>query len=485
MKHSAPFARLYASCVVMVCIISAMGCGVGIPSKAVVKVERSQEITIEDNTVISISPRRLLEGITEAIEASYKNIEVVDGLLFRDTAYAEGGWRLKKLLIPEHSRRLVEQLNVDYLVVAGPIKVSHGETKGFMVPMLLGALSAEGVSTIAAMIIDLRTGEVVSRLVAEARGTTHIYHYVIIVAGNEPQTDSGAIEGLAKEIGKVITGLTGSGTVRIAVLGLEDFELSTDPDDWGSSEPVFKNELAFEILRERAAEGEHDAQWLLYQIQPDTENMAWLCRDADQGSARARSELGNLYFYGSDKYRKTMSIHVSADISRSCMWFHLAGQADITWQTETDVNKQTPVPYESPEVERTSRAMTAAELAEAKQLIEAWKPGQCDLDFSRLMIIDYANDPALARICIAADNGDYSARDDLGRIYFLGSRGVKVDLTRSYMWYSLAADVRVTHGQKGGYMQTICDTMTPEQRASSLQLLEAWKPGECEKDLFQ
>ncbi len=469
----------------IIVVLSIVGCGVGVPTRAEIKVMRTQDMQIDDDDIVTMAPRRILEAITREIEKTYKNIELVDGFLFRDTAFSEGGWRLKKLLMPEIGGKVSEQLGVDYLVVVGAIEASQGEAKGFMIPPVLTIASGEGISTITALIIDLKSGLLVSRIVCEARGTTHIFHYVILVAGNEPQTESGAMEGLAREIGRVITESNQSGTARLAILGLEDFEVSYDPDDWESDEPDFKNELALEILQERAAQGDQDAQWVLYQVEPNAQNIAWLCLHADQGKTRARSELANLYFYGSDKYHKMMSVHVPADISRACVWFHLAGQAEITRQAETNGAGQIPVPYDSPEVERTSSVMTADELAEAEQLIQAWKPGQCDRDFSGHMFTEYAKDPALARICTAADQGDFAARDELGRIYFLGSRGVKEDLPRAYMWYRLAAKVHVPPDTKGGYMQTICDAMTPKQRDNALQLLEAWKPGECERDLLQ
>ena len=69
-------------------------------------------------------------------------------------------------------------------------------------------------------------------------------------------------------------------------MALEDLEISYDTDDWESGDLNYRKELALEILQERAVEGDHDAQWLLYQVQPNAENMAWLCRDADQGKAR-------------------------------------------------------------------------------------------------------------------------------------------------------------------------------------------------------
>jgi TPR repeat protein len=262
-----------------------------------------------------------------------------------------------------------------------------------------------------------------------------------------------------------------------------DKVLSYDIDDWRSAN-LSHNRLALEILEERARDGEKDAQWLLYQVQPNAENMTWLCRDADQGMARACRELGMLYYYGSDEYRKSMGIHVPADITRSCMWFHLAGLAQITEQKEmNDVDLKSAL-YESAEVERTANVMAAQEMAEAEQLLLNWEPGQCERDLSQHMVItEYANDPVLERLCTAADLGDFTSRNELGRIYFFGSRGVTEDVARAYMWYRLAA--KVYEPPSGPMMQTICDAMTPEQRSIAIKLIKEWEVGQCEKELLQ
>jgi hypothetical protein len=220
----------------------------------------------------------------------------------------------------------------------------------------------------------------------------------------------------------------------------------------------------------------------LCELYPE-KNLVWLCQAADQGHTNARIELGKLYFYGSDQYHGYANIHIPADLSRSCMWFHLAGQAQITEQPDIQAAELTSAPYNSNEVERTAKVMSAHEIDEAEKLVLAWKPGQCDRDFSLFMVTEYAKDPALAKLCTAADQGDFSSRDELGRIYFLGSRGVKPDLPRAYMWYHLAAKVYVPPTLTGGRMQTLCDAMTPEQRSKAVKLLEEWKPGKCEQYL--
>jgi TPR repeat protein len=239
------------------------------------------------------------------------------------------------------------------------------------------------------------------------------------------------------------------------------------------------------VLRERAKQGEPDAQWQLYQDLPTEENLVWLCRAADQGQVDARKELGKLYFYGSDQFRNNENLYISKDLPRACMWFYLAKHDLGNGLAKADDFKFNYGPYESPEVERTAKVMTAHELAKAERLITTWEPGQCDRDFSLYMVTKYADDPALARLCIAADQGDFSARDELGWIYFFGSGGVKPDLPRSYMWYHLAEKVYVPSGMTARSMHHRCDKMTPEQRSRAVKLLKEWEPGKCEQALYQ
>jgi hypothetical protein len=459
---------------VLLIVPSIPGCAVGVPGISSREVVRSRDVKVQDTAVVSLAPRKLLEKVSKKIETSYDNIELVDSLQFRDTAFPEGGWRLKKLLNPETAQRVTKQLNVDYLALIGTLDVSD-EEKGFFFPLLVGAISIESKAALSALIVDLHTGEVISKISSEASGTGLILYYVIFIAGagSEPSYDS--ISGLANEIGRIVTELTPQGKPRLAILALEQFEVSYDLDDWKRTKSTYKNELALEIVKERADEGDKDAQWFLYQLQPNRRAMQWLCKEADQGDEKARKELGYLYYYGSDRYRKSMNVHVPADLARACMWFHLAGQVEIIEKPKTKEAK----------AERTAKVMTTQEIEEAKQLVRAWQPGNCEADLAKHMVAGYVKDPALWRLCTAADLGDVTSRDELGRIYFVGSRGVKRDLKLAFMWYRLAESVSGPSRIPGKIMQGFCDKMTPEQRVIAVKLLREWKPGKCEKDLLQ
>ena len=133
------------------------------------------------------------------------------------------------------------------------------------------------------------------------------------------------------------------------------------------------------------------------------------------------------------------------------------------------------------EVERTAKVMTAHELDEASRLILAWEPGQCNRDISQYMTADSPTALAMKTLCMAADQGDFSARDELGRIYYMGTNGVKPDLPRAYMWYSLAEMVYLPPGSES--RQELCNSMTLKQRSTAIEYLKKWKPGICESEL--
>ena len=256
--------------------------------------------------------------------------------------------------------------------------------------------------------------------------------------------------------------------------------------DWEFQVSVNK-EAALKMLRERAIHGEPYAQWLLYKFQPTMDSISMLCRAADQGQTEARDELGKLYFYGSDQYRKFENIHIQADLLQSCMWLYLADHPNIIEQPEIKDAVFTYGVYESAEIKRTAKAMTPQQLAEAEQLIMDWKPGQCDRDFSTSFGEDYGRRLDLAGLCIDADEGFFDARDRLGQTYYLGLSGVERDIPHAYMWYYLAAKVYVPPGMRGESkqpQQPLCYDLKPEQKSAVVKLLEQWRPGQCVENLL-
>jgi len=362
---------------ILLVVLSTEGCGLGVPTKPAVEVERSQPAMIDEGAVVSLAPRRLLEELSREILAEYQDIDIVDGLLFRDTAFPEGGWQLKALLEPGVGKQVSEQLNVDYLVLAGELELVRGEEEGFFFPMLVGAMSVEGVSTISAVIMDLRAGELVSRLECEARGTSHIYHYVIFVAGNEPLLGSGATKGLAREIGKVITELAPPGKRRVAVLALEYPGKAGEAGKPGHAalpDQTVRSEIyahrsdeelrAAAILGTKACQGEADSQLQRYFGLIGTDPAAahlWLCKSADQGHPEARYRLGLLYEDGNEGFEKNPVM--------AYMWYVLAGESGKYWGGRHALRLKQEV-------------LGPEELAQAEKAVREWRPGQCEVPVS-------------------------------------------------------------------------------------------------------
>jgi hypothetical protein len=198
-----------------------MSCGAAVPSKAIPKVTRIEKVVLPENTMVTLGPRRLLSEISHEIEESGANIEVIDGLLFRDTAFPNGGWTLQELLNPKTCSEVNRQLNVNYLVLVGSSKVTSEEEEGFMIPLLVGAMSVESASTLSAVIFDLGSGDQICQITSEARGKERVFAYVIFVVGSVPQIKTASIEGLANEVISVITELGAQETKRIAIMAAE------------------------------------------------------------------------------------------------------------------------------------------------------------------------------------------------------------------------------------------------------------------------
>lgn len=368
-------ARVLTGWLIYWVVVLVAACAVGVPTEPDIEIRRSQPLLIDEGAAVSVGPRRLLIEISETIEKEYRNIEVVDGLAFRDTAFPEGGWRLQALLEGGISGQLSEQINVDYLVLVGTLELVQGEEEGFLVPMLVGALSVEGSSTINAVIVDLTTGQLITRLECEARGTSNVYHSLIFVAGNEPLLGSGATEGLAKEIGKVITELGPTGTHRIAVLALEHPREATETGRSRADvltgaalrEQIYAHRTDEELRTaaeqgKGACEGEADTQLQRYFNLIASESAAahhWLCKSADQGHPDARYRLALLYENGSEGLQK--------DLVKAYRWYVLAGESGAYWGGRHALRLE-------------QEALGPDEVGEARESVMEWRPGQCEIE---------------------------------------------------------------------------------------------------------
>ncbi len=424
--------------------------------------------------IVSVGPRNLIEQVAEEITKADARIEITDPITFRDAAFPNGGWTVSHLFQEGNCRRVSNELDVDYLVLIGGVKKIPGDEAGGIIIYIgfYGAGYSEEEVSLSATIIDLKNERLLHGVNSSAKGIfsgVGLFYGLFIT----PMTESGAIEGLGHGIAKTIIDNDTTEKVRIAVLALEHLE------------EALKKEQDLKLFQEKATQGDQDAQWALYQMQPTEGSLVWLCRAADQGQTNARNEIGLLYLYGSSEYRQFENVQIEIDVPRSCMWFHLAGKAKITEPPQKKESVLALAPYETVELDRTANAMTDAEIAKAEELIRTWKPGQCERDLSLLTDEDDSKRQNMVSLCKAADYGDFSARDELGRAYFFGFNGVTPNLPRAYLWYHLAAVVYTPMSSFVEYQQSRCYAMTPEQRSTAVNYLKEWEPGKCEKDLFQ
>lgn len=182
---------------------------------------------------VTVGPRRLLAAIAGMIEKENDAIEVVDPLAFRDTAFPKGGWYLEDLLANEHSTNVAESLGVLYLVLVQDLGYKYTENRSIMAPFAFGGLSYSDRSELAALVVDLQSGEPVAYFAIVARGEGRGGFLFIYGAFKLPMTERGAKSGVAEAIADVVTRDRGDAGVRIAVLAgeidTEPFSLITSP----------------------------------------------------------------------------------------------------------------------------------------------------------------------------------------------------------------------------------------------------------------
>ena len=111
-------------------------------------------------------------------------------------------------------------------------------------------------------------------------------------------------------------------------------------------------------LLERAKRGEAEAQYKLgIRRLPKPEGMRWLCRAADQGHGWARNSIGDRYEYALPPVRK--------DVVQAYVWHDLSAAAGLS----RGAGRR----------DELAKKMTPAQIARAKRLVKAWKPGKCEV----------------------------------------------------------------------------------------------------------
>jgi hypothetical protein len=204
----------------IVLVLSAVSCVLPYPIPADVK---HIEITsFPDDAILTLGPRRVLTDVAESVTEADSNIEVIDGVLFRDTAFPEGDWLLRNMLMPNTCNRISEELDVDYLVLVSTKGVLTVEEKDTALPLLVLAFGAtEKEMTVNAILLDLKTGESVCQVSSQAHGTERYFMWVVFWAASGPYTWSSASTGLGEELSKIIRGHTASEKVRIAIMAVD------------------------------------------------------------------------------------------------------------------------------------------------------------------------------------------------------------------------------------------------------------------------
>lgn len=423
----------------VVMLLHIAGCVI-VPHPASHEVERADQIEGADLITITVGPRELIDEVSRRIVKHSPDIEIVDPLTFRDTAFPDGGWSLKELLDTKRCTEVAEQLDVQYLVLLSEAQVETGDEKGFLIPFL-GAMAASEESTLGALVIDLRHGAMLSQLSATSSGKGGMLYYVIFMVATDPMTESAVIKGLSESIAKTLENESHEGELRIAVLAGEV--------------PEKTNEQASVPFRNTGTE---------WDLQKD---IGAYCPNADLGHADAQKHIADIYYFG--------TYNIDRDLVRAYVWYTLAvnGGNENAEKTLSLVISE----------------LTPEQLKEAQNLLKEWAPGQCEDDLN--VHVERLHN-LLLKLCREADAGHTKAQFELGRTYWRRN-DIPDNRSKSYMWYMYAANHNLGDGQY--YNKSLIKRATIEveykrdkvlsekELNKAMQLLSTWKAGQCAREL--
>ncbi len=202
-------------------VLNLTGCAMTAPFEGKPEVTFHDNMALASNTLVTVGPRRLLDLLAKQIAATDAGMEPVDALLFRDTAFPEGGWRLQELLNEDRRASIVKTLEVDYLILVTPLVYTVGDESGFFVPLVAGAQSAEHKTSVTATIYDMTSGAALCRIDVAAMGKERVYSYVIIFTGTTPHVVKPALDTLVKQIVQTIRTANQKSRMRMAILATE------------------------------------------------------------------------------------------------------------------------------------------------------------------------------------------------------------------------------------------------------------------------
>ncbi|MFN2189773.1 MAG: hypothetical protein ACK2T3_13495 [Candidatus Promineifilaceae bacterium] len=121
--------------------------------------------------------------------------------------------------------------------------------------------------------------------------------------------------------------------------------------------------------------------------------------------------------------------------------------------------------------------------------VAPWGSTRDNLAIKRINCLTIFNKPTellkaeIRAYCPNAELGFAFAQKRIADIYYSGLYKVERDLTRAYVWYSLASaddGIDISHR-----LNVVVNQMSPKEFAEAQRLLERWEPGHCKIDLLK
>jgi hypothetical protein len=192
-------------------------------------VHRPAQIDAPEQVLVSIGPRRFLDQASESLVAADRRVELVDRVLFRDTAFPDGGWTLQELL-EEQARGRITTLGVDYAVLLGPMQSETVDSKGeIMVYIgLWGYTKSDERAALSAAIIDLRSSAIIDFVALEAAGSegaAGLFYGVVWY----PRFDASIMKGMGRHVAATLVAARPEGPIRTVVVAAESLTRTANP----------------------------------------------------------------------------------------------------------------------------------------------------------------------------------------------------------------------------------------------------------------
>lgn len=202
------------------------GC-IAVPHDVDPEIAKSAEAVLPaEEILLTVGPRQFLDTMQEALQDVDPDLDIVEGMTFRDTAFPNGGWTLAEMLTPAGRERVRRELAMDYLLLFGPLQYESGDLEGpntlaIGMPVAAGFGQVDEESTLSGLIVDLSDGTVVSQVDVTATGSTSFAVWIIVAVGTYAETGESAVHGMASALATEIRGHSDKPQPRIALLAAE------------------------------------------------------------------------------------------------------------------------------------------------------------------------------------------------------------------------------------------------------------------------